>query len=469
MDLTSYLKAGYPALHVVTQEPLRAIATVEADGWQMCSWDCLKGITDPNAGRVLEDVLDPLSAVKWLGSKNDAVLLVQNFHHFIGSIEILQEIQNSVPIWKASGCCLVMVGPSVQLPVEVATFFTTMQFHLPDLEELRSIQHELAESVGTEVKEEAVEAALGLTEFEAETAFALSLVLRKQFCPEIITEQKMQMIRRTGLMEFWPPVPIDQVGGLEQLKQYLFNRKRAYQCGNEHLPKPKALLLVGIPGTGKSLSCKAAASILGWPLIRLDVSALKGSLVGESERNIRLATATIDAFGKAVVWIDELDKTFSGVKSSGQTDGGTTSGMFGHFLTWLQETTSPILVMATANNISELPPEFMRAGRFDALFFVDVPTEEERKDITGIMNRRYGSEIPLEYAEKLEGWTGSEIEQLAKDSLFDGLEEAHENIIPLSRAMKEEITALQEWARTRARKANTQEATEKTKPVRRII
>jgi SpoVK/Ycf46/Vps4 family AAA+-type ATPase len=194
-----------------------------------------------------------------------------------------------------------------------------------------AIQEELGQSVGVYANREAVEAARGLTEFEAETAFALSLVIKKEFCPDIITEQKKQMIRRTGLMEFWPPVPIDQVGGLDLFKQHLTNRMKAFEPGNEHLPKPKALLLVGIPGTGKSLSCKAAASILNWPLIRLDISALKGSLVGESERKIRQATATIDAFGKAVVWLDEIDKGFSGVKSSGQTDGGTTSSMFGHY------------------------------------------------------------------------------------------------------------------------------------------
>jgi SpoVK/Ycf46/Vps4 family AAA+-type ATPase len=190
--------------------------------------------------------------------------------------------------------------------------------------------------------------------------------------------------------------------------------------------------------------------------------------VGESEQRIRQATATIDAFGKAVVWLDEIEKTFSGVKSSGRTDGGTTSAMFGHFLTWLQETKSPILVMATANNIQELPPEFLRAGRFDAMFFVDVPTIEERGQIIDIMNKRYSSEIPTEYGEKLKGWTGAEIEQLAKDSLFDGLEAAFESIVPLSKTMKEEITALQEWARTRARKANRSEQDQSTRTVRRI-
>jgi len=468
MDLTNYLKAGYPTLYLVTQEPERATKSIQAQGWQCYSWDCLRGVTVPETGRILEDVQDPLSALRWLGGQADTLLIVQNFHHFLGSVEIIQEIQNSIPIWKAQGSCLVIAGLQVILPQEIEKYFTLLDFQLPSLEDLRVIQQELGESVNAAVNMEAVEAALGLTEFESETAFALSLVMKKEFCPQIITEQKMQMIRRTGLMEFWPPVPENQVGGLGQFKQYIHNRKKAFEPGNEHLPKPKAILLVGIPGTGKSLSCKAAASLLGWPLIRLDISALKGSLVGESERKIRQATATIDAFGKAVIWLDELEKSFSGVKSSGQTDGGTTAGMFGHFLVWLQETTSPILVMATANNISELPPEFMRAGRFDALFFVDIPTPEEQSQIITIMNDRYGSAIPSEYVEKLKGWTGAEIEQLAKDSLFDGLDAAYEQIVPLSKTMKEQIDALREWAKTRARKANSPDDGDESKKVRRI-
>lgn len=468
MNLSNYLKAGYPGLYIETHEPLRAIESIKTENWQSYSWDCQRGIVERLSGRTIEDVRDPLGAVKWIGSQKDTVLFVQNFHHFIGSVEIIQEIQNSISIWKGSGCCLAMVGPRVQIPVEIDSFFTIMDFRLPSRDELRLIQQELGESVGVNVVEDAVEAALGLTEFESETAFALSLVLKKQFCPQVITEQKMQMIRRTGLMEFWPPVPVELVGGLDLLKQYLLNRKKAFEPGNEHLPKPKALLLVGIPGTGKSLSCKAAASIFGWPLIRLDISALKGSLVGESERKIRQATGTIDAFGRAVVWLDEIDKGFAGVKSSGRADGGTTASMFGHFLTWMAETMSPVLVMATANNIQELPPEFLRAGRFDAMFFVDVPTTKERIEVIRIMNRRYGSEIPEDYCQQLNGWTGAEIEQLAKDSLFDGLEEAVKTIVPLSKTMKEEITALQQWATTRARRANTPEETDTTKSVRRI-
>ena len=467
MEITSYLKAGYPALYIVTQEPERAIASISPEGWQTLSWDCQRGIMDPQSCRCVEDAQDPLAAIKWLSVRGDTVLFVQNFHHFLGSVEIIQEIQNSLSLWKAQGSCFIMVGPQVSLPQELEKYFTLLGFELPDIEDLRKIQAELGESVGVEVNPEAVEAALGLTEFEAETAFARSLVERKRFCSEIVTEQKKQMIKRSGLMEFWPPVPIEEVGGLELFKEYIRNRRKAFEPGNGHLPKPKALLLVGIPGTGKSLSCKAAASLLGWPLIRLDISALKGSLVGESERKMRQATATIDAFGKAVIWCDEVEKALAGVKSSGMTDGGTTSSMFAHLLTWLQETRSPVLVMATANNISGLPPEFMRAGRFDSMFFVDIPNRSEREKIIEIMNQRYGSQIPVEYAEKLTEWTGAEIEQLAKDSLFDGLENACEAIVPLSKTMKEDITALQDWAKTRARRASKIEE-EPIKAIRRI-
>jgi hypothetical protein len=468
MDITNYLKAGYPAIYINTLEPLRATTALQAEGWQSYCWDCLRGVTEPKTGKIVEDVLDPLSALRWLCGQNDTLLMVQNFHHFAAAVEVIQEIQNAVSVWKASGCCLAMVGPPVQLPQEIACFFTALDFRLPSREELVVIQREMAESLEVEINEAAAEAALGLTEFESETAFALSLVLEKRFSTRVVTEQKMQMIKRSGLMEFWPPAPIEQVGGLDLLKRYLVNRRKAFDPGNGHLPKLKALLLVGIPGTGKSLSCKAAASVFEWPLIRLDISALKGSLVGESERKIRQATATIDAFGKAVVWLDEIDKVFSGVGSSNHTDGGTLSGMFGHFLTWMQETTSPVLVMATANNIKELPPEFLRAGRFDAMFFVDVPSTQERTQIIRIMNHRYNSQIPGSMADDLSGWTGAEIEQLARDSLFDGLEEARQNIVPLSKTMKEEIAGLQQWAQTRARKANTPEETDSTKTVRRI-
>jgi len=455
--IQDFLKAGYPALCILTQEPDRAEECLPCEGVQFYAWDCNRGIRPAKRPQTVEEIRDPVEAINWLNSHQDSVLIAHNLHLFTDIPEVIQAIQNGVTKWKSIGSCLVMISPVIQMRPELEKIFTVIDLELPDEESLFHLQMELAKTVKVEPNPESVRAARGLTEFEAETAFALSLVKTGRFSAKVIAEVKGQMIRKSGLMEFWEPADIADVGGLENLKAYIRNRARAFKPENHDLPKPKGILLVGIPGSGKSLTCKATATILGWPLIRLDIGGLKNSLVGESERRMRQATSVIDAFGESVVWIDETEKAFAGSKSSGETDAGTTASMFGHFLCWMQETTTPVLIMATANDISKLPPEFMRAGRFDALFFVDLPSLPERKEIISIMNRKYGTEIPLEYAEKLQGFTGAEIEQLAKDSLFDGLDAALEAIVPLSRTMREEIQNLRDWARTRARFANSPE------------
>lgn len=466
--IRDYLKAGYPALLLLTQEPHRAENMLITEGWQFYSWNCLQGIREAGKPQVVDEIRDPVEALNWLGNYQDTVLLAHNLHLFLEIPEVIQAIQNGLTRWKSTGCCLIMISPAVQMRPEVEKIFHVLDLPLPSEADIFSMQQDLAKGVslqdgnGSPVEIAAdlpsARAAKGLTEFEAETAFALSLVREGRFNPKVITAVKAQMIRKSGLMEFWEPASISDVGGLESLKTYIRNRARAFEPGNEHLPKLKAILLAGVPGTGKSLTSKATASILGWPLIRLDIGALKESLVGESERRMRQATRVIDAFGESTIWIDECEKVFAGVRSSGETDAGTTASMFAHFLTWLQETRTPVLIMATANDISKLPTEFIR--RFDAVFFVDLPTTEERREIIRIMNRKYDSGIPEAYAEKLQGYTGSEIEQLAKDSLFDGLEEAFSAIVPISRTMREEVTALREWAKSRARIANTPEGQE---------
>jgi len=187
MDITNYLKAGYPAIYVVTQETERAVRSIHAQNWKLFSWDCLRGVTDTETGRIIEDLLDPLGALKWLNGQGDSILFVQNFHHFMGSVEIIQQIQNSIPIWKAQGACLAIAGPQINLPIEVEKYFTLMDFKLPEITDLQKIQEELGESVNVEVNMEAVEAARGLTEFEAETAFALSLVIEKRMLKSFYT------------------------------------------------------------------------------------------------------------------------------------------------------------------------------------------------------------------------------------------------------------------------------------------
>ena len=450
-----YLQAGFPALCVLTQEPHRAEETLPCDGWTFVICDCLRGIREASTLKTIDEIKDPVEALNWLNGYQDTVLICHNLHLFLESPEVIQAIQNGISRWKATGCALIMVSPIIQLKPEVEKFFHLVDLPLPDDEELFTLQNELGKPHNIKPNRKAARAAKGLTEFESETAFALSLIRKGYFSTKVISEAKGQMIRKSGLMEFWEPADIADVGGLNNFKSFIENRSIAFNPDNNNLPQIKGILLVGIPGTGKSLASKATASILGWPLIRLDIGSLKNSLVGESERRMREATRLIDAFGKAIVWIDEVEKAFAGTRSSGETDAGTSAAMFGHFLTWMQETKSSVLVMATANNISQLPPEFIRAGRFDATFFVDLPTSMERKEIIRIMNRKWGSDIPISCSDRLNGYTGAEIEQLAKDSLFDGLDQAYDALVPLSRTMREDIDALRQWAKTRARLANT--------------
>lgn len=362
--IQDYLKAGYPAILLLTQEPHRAENALPCQGWTFLSWDCLRGFRQAGTPQIIDEIRDPVEAVNRLGDMQDTVLLAHNLHLFMDIPEVIQAIENGIVRWKSTGCCLAMIAPMIQLRPEIEKVFHVIDMPLPSEQELFSMQQELAKGVSLQNESgdpveiladmSTAQAAKGLTEFEAETAFALSLVKNGRFSQPVITQVKAQMIRKSGLMEFWEPADIKDVGGLQRLKDYITNRARAFSAegGSESLPKPKGLLLVGIPGTGKSLSCKATASILGWPLIRLDIGGLKDSLVGESERRMRQATRIIDAFGEAVIWLDEVEKAFAGTQASGQMDSGTTASMFGHFLTWMQETKAPILVMATANNIS---------------------------------------------------------------------------------------------------------------------
>ncbi|MCX5814169.1 MAG: AAA family ATPase [Proteobacteria bacterium] len=465
--LKDYLKAGYPTLCILTQEPHRAEQVLTCEGWRFVIWDCMQGIRESGTNKIIDEVRDPVQAIQFLSGYTDLVMICHNLHLFLEIPEVIQTIQNGIPRWKATGCALIMVSPIIQLRPEVEKFFHVIDLPLPGDEELFKLQTDIGNPLNIKPNRKAARAAKGLTEFEAETAYALSLIRRGYFSTRTISEAKSQIIKKSGLMEFWEPEDISNVGGLQLLKSYIQKRSQAFSPENVTLPQLKGILLVGIPGTGKSLASKATASILGWPLIRLDIGALKGSLVGQSELRMRQATSLIDAFGKCVVWIDEIEKAFSGTRSSGETDGGTTASMFGYFLTWMNETKSQVLVMATANNISQLPPELLRAGRFDATFFVDLPVRSERTEIIRIMNKKHNSDIPATYAEKLNGYTGAEIEQLAKDSLYDGLEEAYNCLVPLSRTMREEIQSLREWAKTRARFANTpEEEPEETRKIR---
>jgi len=453
-----YLKAGYPCLWVQTHEEGRAISQLsqEAEGYSIYSWDIVDGLRDHATGqaRLMPDPIKPLQAV--LGLPESSILFLLDFHKFISSVEVFRTVKNLIPALKATDRHLVIVSPILSIPIELEKDITVLNFQLPTVQELLETATRIVteNELGVAVDEHAISAGKGLTLHEAENAMALSLVTEKTFSKKVIQAEKLQAIRKSGLMELYEPVTEDQLGGLEPLKWYIRNRKRGFEDAS--LPTPKGILLVGLPGAGKSLTAKVTASVLDFPLIRLDIASLKGSLVGESEAKMRQALSLIDAVAPCVVWIDEIEKALGGVQSSNKTDGGTTSSMFGYLLTWMQESRTPKYIIATSNDIDDLLSISQGAllRRFDDIFFVDLPSLGERQEILGIMNARYGTNLSLDLCTHMEGWTGAEIEKFVIACIYDGEDEAFSNIKPIYHQNREKIEKAREWARYNARLAN---------------
>lgn len=478
VTISDYLKAGYALIWVQTHEEGRAISVLsqEARGYHVYSWDIVGGLKDHQTGqaRLMPDPLKPLQAVPSL--PEGAILFLLDFHRFISAVEIYRTIKNLVPVLKATDRHLVIVSPVLSIPVELEKDVTVLSFQLPTVAEFIEVANRIVNDneLTVEVNEKAIAAAKGLTLYEAENAMALSLVKEKTFSKKILESEKLQAIKKSGLMELQNPEPIESLGGLANLKKYLQNRKNGFY--NDNIPpyaKPHGIILVGPPGTGKSLSAKVSASIFDIPLLRLDISSLKGSLVGESERNMNQAIQLIRSVAPVVVWMDEFEKAFAGVASSAKTDGGTTLGMIGRLMTAMQDFRDegvPVYWVATVNDIDALIENSQGAmmRRFDDVFFVDFPTQEEREDIIKIMNKKYSTQIPVAWASRMENWTGAEIEKLAFSSIYDGLEDAFNSIKPIYHQCQASIEKAREWAKFNARLANGNGTGEATKKERRI-
>ena len=368
---------------------------------------------------------------------------------------------------------------------------TVLDFDLPDMEDMINLLDDLSGGLNpsqiqltSDEKKQLASSALGLTLQEAENAFCKAIVDLRGLninAQSIIHEEKNQVVKKTGVLEFVKSdLSIDDIGGLENLKKWLIKRKGTWteKARKYNLPAPKGVLITGVPGCGKSLTAKAMSSIWGLPLLKLDMGKIFGGLVGSSEENMRKAISTAEAIAPSILWVDEIEKGLSGVKSSG--DSGTSARVFGTFLTWLQEKTKPVFVIATANDISALPPELLRKGRFDEIFFVDLPTFEERKKIFELhINKRIkDSDIQHEVAATDEvlnnlasmsaGYVGAEIEQITVAALYEAyyldrglresdLEKAVKETVSISTTQKEQILSLREWAENRAVLATAKE------------
>jgi AAA+ superfamily predicted ATPase len=487
-QIQNYLRAGYPGIYLVSSEEARVEAELktiaQALNYRLYAWSVTEGLVDTadGQGREAEDPVRILGLLDEL--PENSVVVLRDFHQFLedGNPVLTRALKDRLRVGKTKGKAIVLLACRQVLPPELEREFVVVPFALPDKGELGIVLDQIAASAGQDpaqgqTRALLLDSACGLTTTEAENAFALSVVETGALSPGVVAREKANEVRKNGLLEVWSrAAALDDIGGLDNLKAWLLQRRDAFgdAARQFRLPSPKGLLIVGIPGTGKSLTAKATATVFNRPLLKLDAGRLFAGLVGQSEANLRSVIATVEAIAPCVLWIDELEKGFSGARSSGATDGGTASRVFGAFLSWLQEKTAPVFVVATANDISQLPPEFLRKGRFDELFFIDLPSREEREAIWRIQIAKYsrdpGGFDLAALAQATEGWTGSEIEQAFIDALYDAFSRGEEptdlsialqlgQLVPLSQLMAEQIGALRQWAKGRARPA-TRPATE---------
>ena len=482
--ITHYIRAGYPGLYVVSAEELRVEAEfksiAETLSYGLHFWSVVDGLIDVKNKTVTNanDPLEALEAVKNLPEKS--VVLLRDFHLFLNDPNpiLLRKLKDTLLHTKLKQKLLVILGCRLCLPPELEHELTVVEFKLPGPVELNGVLGGIMESAGiksvdVDVQQKAVEAASGLTTIEAENAFALSVAESRTITPTIIAREKAQAVKKNGLLEIVEVKDtLNSIGGLDLLKDWLLRRKDAFSQRAQAygLPSPKGLLIVGIPGTGKSLTAKATAAVFNVPLLKLDAGKLYGGIVGQSEANLRAVINTAEAIAPCCLWIDELEKGFAGSKSSGSTDGGTSARVFGSFLSWMQEKVKPVFIVATANDVSQLPPEMLRKGRFDELFFVDLPVEQEREAIWKIVVERRNREainFDLQQLAKIsDGLTGAEIEAVFLEAMFAAFERNSEptdldiassmnSFVPLSKLMAEQIAALKQWSCGRARRSTS--------------
>ncbi|EDX86511.1 ATPase, AAA family protein [Synechococcus sp. PCC 7335] len=488
-ELSLLVRSRYPLIYIPTREEERAESAIadcakEIGGSRtVYTWDYVDGYqgnpTDTGFGR--RNPLQALELIEKIPSSAAALFVLRDFHRFLEDITISRKLRNLLKLLKSQPKNIIILSAELTIPSELSSIITVLEFPLPNADEIRTEVERLLAATGSNLSsrdiDELVRSCQGLAMERIRRVLARGIAAHGSFEPDdidLILEEKQQTIRQTQILEFHPASEkISDIGGLDNLKDWLLKRggafsERARQYG---LPHPRGLMLVGIQGTGKSLTAKAIAHHWHLPLLRLDVGRLFGGLVGESESRTRQMIQLAEALAPCILWIDEIDKAFAGF--DGRGDSGTTSRVFGTFITWLAEKASPVFVVATANNIQSLPPEMLRRGRFDEIFFVGLPCQEEREAIFSVHLGRLRPHNLNSYdinrlAYETPDFSGAEIEQSIveamhigfsqnRDFTSDDVLEAVSQIIPLARTAKHQIEALQQWAADgRARLASRQ-------------
>src|SRR5437762_2017300 len=496
-EIETLIRARYPILYVISSEEMRVqqlvVDIAKKRQKKLFEWSYSTGIVP--AGTSIQSqkhrntaTKDPITALdQVIEQVEPAIFIFKDFHPFLArnNFAIVRKLKEIALHLKNSFKTIILISPVMEIPTELDKEITVLNYPLPSREDLS----ELLDKIIADVKqfsqvqidldeagrERLLQAALGLTLGEAENVFAKIIVKDERLSGDDVNEvfaEKQQIIRKSGLLEYCATnETFSNVGGLAVLKDWL--QKRAVAFTDEArafgLPAPKGILMLGVQGCGKSLSAKAVSCLWQLPLLRFDMGRMFGSLVGSSEENVRRAIAVAESVAPAILWVDEIDKAFAGSQGSGATDGGTTARVFGTFLTWLSEKTAPVFVVATANDISQLPPELLRKGRLDEIFFVDLPSQEERAEIFRIHLAKR-SRDPQRFdcgmlAEESTGLSGAESEEALISALYDAFYARHElatehilealrQTVPLARTMDEQIGRLRSWAVGRARHAS---------------
>jgi predicted kinase len=496
-EIETLIRARYPILYVITSEEMRVqevLLDIAARRQKtVFEWTYSSGIVPAGASIQSQKgrnpaTKEPLAALDLVIDQIEpAIFLFKDFHPFLtrNNFAVIRRLKDIALHLRNSRKTIVLISAVMEIPAELDKEITVINFPPPAKEDLAVLLdtaiQDLRESQQVQIELDAdgrdrlLQAALGLTLGEAENVFAKIIVKNQCLSAGHVNEvfaEKQQIIRKSGLLEYYAAEEdFASVGGLGVLKDWLNKRAVAFTAEAQAfgLPPPKGVLLLGVQGCGKSLCAKAVSRLWQLPLLRFDMGRMFGSLVGSSEENVRRAIAVAESIAPAVLWVDEIDKALTGSQSSGVTDGGTTARVFGTFLTWLSEKNAPVFVVATANDVSQLPPELLRKGRLDEIFYVDLPLDEERGEIFRIhLTKRNRNpeefDLPALAAASPE-FSGAEIEEAIISALYDAfyakqeLATAHvlatlSQTVPLARTMAEKITEQRNWASGRARNAS---------------
>ena len=476
-ELTLLLKARYPVIFINTIEEDRVEYVIRKHiktnlNRSIYSWDFVDGYTNNpnNEGFAKRNPLQALELIERLTAETPAIFLLKDFNRFLTDISISRKLKNIARILKLQPKTIIIIGSDFNIPKELQDLITVLQFQLPNETEINQELTRLIDSLNIKIDSQ-------LFESLTQTCQGLSLerirrVLSKIIAThktidknsiEILLSEKKQIISQTEILEYWSVTDkITSIGGVENLKEWLKKRRTSFsiQASNYGLPTPRGLLLVGIQGTGKSLTAKAIATEWQLPLLKLDVGKLFGGIVGESESRLRQMIEVSETLAPCILWIDEIDKAFSNNDSKG--DSGTSNRVLGTFISWLSEKTKPVFVVATANNVDLLPLEIIRKGRFDEIFFLDLPKKQEREQIFKIHIQEFRPNTwdLFEYeklAQLSESFSGAEIKQSIIEAMYLAFYEQREfttddiclalnELIPLAQLESNQTVRLQSWA-----------------------